>query len=151
MASTNISPWCRFLEVPRRNEIPGIIKHAQTCTGLLDMALLILMVWPLALRSMGRVIDLSGLHAILWLKDNWRTSKVIHNGQWQLIISEVTEIWTQIVNVQITGNEDTRRWLPNSSGYKFNFKSATEVVRQKFPVFPELWSAFKAQKRPCAH
>jgi len=55
------------------------------------------------------VIDLSGLHAILSLKDNWRTSKVIHNGQWQLIISEVTEIWTQIVNVPITGNEDARR------------------------------------------
>lgn len=46
-----------------------------------------------------------------WPLGQWEEcdSKVIHNGQWQLIISEVTEIWTQIVNVPITGNEDARR------------------------------------------
>jgi len=55
MASTNISPWFRFLEKLRRNEIPSIIKHAQTCTGLLEMALIILMVWPLARGSTGKL------------------------------------------------------------------------------------------------
>jgi len=38
-------------------------------------------------------IDLSGLHDIPSLEDKWRTSKLIHNGQWQQIISEITEIW----------------------------------------------------------